>query len=118
MKSQPETAHAGKVIDLPAVACGLRVDATASAVKHATRTILGESDLQIVVLAMEAGATLAEHHASSTATLHVLHGHLRCNHRVVEIGAGQLLPFERGLAHDVEAIAETAFVLVLGRSVA
>ena len=64
---------------------------------------------------MEAGATLAEHHASDTATVHVLHGDLRVrlNDRVVELGAGHLLPLERGLAHGVEAIAESAFVLVL-----
>lgn len=120
MKSQPEAAHAGGVIDLVAVARELRADAIASAVKHAARTILREPDLRVVVLAMEVGATIAEHHASDTAMLHVLHGHLRIrlNDRVVELGADQLLPLERGLAHDVEALAESAFVLVLARSTA
>ncbi len=120
MKSQPEAAHAGGVIDLVAVARELRADAIASAVKHAARTILREPDLRVVVIAMEAGATLAEHHASDTATVQVLHGELRVrlNDRVVELGAGHLLPLERGPAHDVEAIAESAFVLVLARGAA
>ena len=120
MKSQPSAVHAGGVIDLVAVAHELRGDAIASATKHAARTILREPDLRVVVIAMEAGATLAEHHASATATLHLLHGSLRVrlNGRLLELGAGHLLPLERGLAHDVEAIAESAFVLVLARSVA
>ncbi|MBK9031533.1 MAG: cupin domain-containing protein [Myxococcales bacterium] len=90
----------------------------ASAVGHAARTILREPDLRVVVIAMEAGATIAEHHATDTATLYVLHGDLRIrfNDRVVELGAGHLLPFARGLVHDVEAIAESAVVLVLARS--
>jgi quercetin dioxygenase-like cupin family protein len=118
MKSQPETARAGGVIDLVAVARELRADAIASAVKHAARTILREPDLRVVVIAMEAGARLAEHHASNTASLQVLHGlvRLHSNDRVVDLHADQLLPIECGLAHEVEALAESAFVLVLGRS--
>ena len=117
MKSQPEPAHGGAVIDLAAVARDLRVDAIASVAKHAARTILREPDLRVVVIAMEAGATISEHQASDTAMLHVLHGQLRLrwNDRVVDLAADHVLPIERGLAHTVEAIAESAFVLVLGR---
>jgi quercetin dioxygenase-like cupin family protein len=108
------------VIDLAAVVRELHVDAIASSVKHAARTIVRESDLRVVVIAMEAGAVLAEHHASDTALLHVVHGSLRVRlgGRLVELAAGHLLPLERGVVHDVEATAESAFVLVLGRSAA
>jgi quercetin dioxygenase-like cupin family protein len=120
VKSQPAPADAGNVLDLSAVARELRADAIASTSKHAARTIVREPDLRVVVIAMEAGATIAEHHASDTATVHVLHGHLRVrlSGRTIELGAGHLLPLGRGLAHDVEAVAESAFVLVLARSAA
>ncbi len=120
MKSQPEPAVAGCMIDLAAVARELHADAGSSSVGHAARTIVREPDLRVVVMAMRAGATIAEHHAADTATVHVLHGHLRVRlrDRVVELGADHLLPIERGVAHDVVAVGASAFVLVLARSAA
>lgn len=118
MKSQPEAAHAGRVVDLAEVARELRAVVDASSVGHAARTVLREPDLRVVVIAMRAGATIAEHHASDTAMVHVLHGRLRVRlgDRVVELGADHLLPIERGLAHDVVAVGASAFMLVLARS--
>ncbi|MEO7732560.1 MAG: cupin domain-containing protein [Kofleriaceae bacterium] len=120
MKCQPEAARAGIVVDLAEVARELHADADASSVGHAARTVLREPDLRVVVIAMRAGATIAEHHASDTATVHVLHGRLqvRLGDRVVELGADHLLPIERGLAHEVVAIGASAFVLTLARSAA
>jgi quercetin dioxygenase-like cupin family protein len=39
---------------------------------------------------------------------------LRLAEKVVELAAGRLLVIERGLRHDVEAVAESAFLLTLG----
>ncbi len=120
MKSQPEAARAGTVVDLAGVARELHADAESSSVGHAARTVLREPDLRVVVIAMRAGATIAEHHAGDTATVQVLHGHLRVRlgDRVVELGAVHLLPIERGVAHDLVAVSASAFVLVLARSAA
>ncbi len=120
MKSQPEPARAGCVIDLAAVARELHADAESSSVGHAARTVVREPDLRVVVMAMRADATIAKHHAEDTATVHVLSGHLRIRlgDRVIELGAGHLLPIARALAHDVVAVGASAFVLVLARSAA
>ncbi len=120
MKSQPEAAHVGTLIDLAVVARELHADAESSSVGHAARTIVREPDLRVVVIAMRAGSTIAEHHTGDTATVHVLHGHLRVRlgDRVVELGADHLLPIARGVAHDVVAVEPSAFVLVLARSAA
>lgn len=93
-------------------------EAESSSIGHAARTVIRETDLRVVVIAMRAGATLAEHHASATATVHVLHGqlHVRLDEHTVELAADQLLPIERGLAHEVVAIEPSAFVLVLATS--
>ncbi|CAN5703370.1 hypothetical protein BH11MYX1_BH11MYX1_33840 [soil metagenome] len=120
VKSQPEAARAGTVVDAAGVARELHADAESSSVGRAARTVPREPDLRVAVIAMRAGATIAEHHAGDAATVHVLHGHLRVwlGDRVVELGAEHLLPIERALAHDVVAVGSSPFVLVLARSAA
>lgn len=92
MKSQPEAAHAGRVVDRAEVAREL----------CAARTVLREPDLRVVVIA------IAEPHASDTAMVQVPYGRVRV--RLAELGADHLLPIERGLAHEL-AVDASAFVL-------
>ena len=83
---------------------------------HTARTLVRKPDLRVVLVVMQAGARMAEHRADETASVHALSGHvrLRLSEKVVELAAGQLLVIERGLRHDVEAVAESAFLLTLG----
>ncbi len=118
MKARPEPARHGSVVDLVAIAAELSLDAAAAELGHAARTILREADLRVVVIALRAGATIAEHHAQDTATLQVLQGTVQVGlpGRVVELGVGQLLPLARGVVHDVAAGAPAAIVLTLARA--
>ena len=83
---------------------------------HTARTLVRKADLRVVLVVMQAGARMAEHRADETASVHALSGHvrLRLPEKVVELPAGRLLVIERGLRHDVEAVAESAFLLTLG----
>jgi quercetin dioxygenase-like cupin family protein len=83
---------------------------------HTARTLVRKADLRVVLVVMQAGARMAEHGADETASVHALSGHvrLRLAEKVVELAAGRLLVIERGLRHDVEAVAESAFLLTLG----
>jgi quercetin dioxygenase-like cupin family protein len=83
---------------------------------HTARTLVREPDLRVVLVAMKAGARIAEHRANETASIHALSGQIRLRllDKIVELPAGRLLIIERGLRHDVEAIEESAFLLTLG----
>ncbi|MBZ0231024.1 MAG: cupin domain-containing protein [Deltaproteobacteria bacterium] len=83
---------------------------------QAARTLIRSADLRIVVVALAAGATISEHHAAVTASVHTLTGRVRLQlpERSVEVAAGQLLVLGAGLAHDVHAETDSAFLLTLG----
>jgi quercetin dioxygenase-like cupin family protein len=111
------TAEADDVtFDLLAVDSELRKQVAYLREGHTARTLVRKPDLRIVLVAMQAGARMAEHRADETASVHALSGHvrLRLPEKVVELAAGRLLVIERGLKHDVEAVIESAFLLTLG----
>lgn len=83
---------------------------------HTARTLVREEDIRIVYVAMKAGAVMKEHRADETAAIHGLEGHvrLRRSDHTVDLRAGQLLVLERGMEHEVEAVADSAFLLTLG----
>jgi quercetin dioxygenase-like cupin family protein len=114
--SKPETINRGAVFDLAAIDVELRREDAYERDGHTARTLVREDDIRIVLIVMRAGARIAEHRANETASIHALSGHvrLRLPGRDAELLAGRLLVLERGLRHDVEAIAESAFLLTLG----
>jgi quercetin dioxygenase-like cupin family protein len=75
-----------------------------------------EADLRIVLVAMKAGARIAEHRANETASIHTISGHVRLHlpEEVADLPAGRLLVVECARRHDVEAVDESAFLLTLG----
>jgi quercetin dioxygenase-like cupin family protein len=83
---------------------------------HTARTLVRKADLRIVLVVMKTGARIAEHRAKETATVHALSGHLRLRlpDKTAELPAGRLLAMDAGLEHDVEAVADSAFLLTLG----
>jgi len=115
MRFQPEAAATAHLIDLAAIGHTLHAEIEATHAEHLARTILREPDLRVVVVAMAAGAALAEHHVDATATVQVLSGHVSVAllDRVMELGVGRLMPIARGCAHDVVAVEASTFVLTL-----
>lgn len=82
---------------------------------HNARTLAKYPDLRIVLVAMTAGSRLHEHRTAARFTIQVLVGRvrLRVEGQTVELRFGDLLSVDRGLAHDVEALDESAFLLTL-----
>ncbi|MBK8013919.1 MAG: cupin domain-containing protein [Deltaproteobacteria bacterium] len=80
------------------------------------RTLIRSSDLRIVVVALKAGKSISEHHASVTASVQTLSGHIRLQlpERSVDVPEGQLLVMGAGLPHDVYADTDSTFLLTLG----
>jgi quercetin dioxygenase-like cupin family protein len=83
---------------------------------HAARTLVRESDLRIILLAMKGGARLAKHRVEHTACLQMLSGHVRVRlpDQTVEVTAGQLLVIDSGAEHDVDAVSEASALLTIG----
>jgi len=114
--STPEHAHQGVHFDLATIDAELRREDAFRRSGHTARTLAHERDLRIVLVAMKAGARIAEHRANDAAAVHTLSGHVRLHlpDQTADLPAGRLLVLERGLRHDVEAIVESAFLLTLG----
>ena len=112
----PEPTTHGAIFDVPAVAAGMRREDAYLREGHTARTLVREPDLRIVLVAMKAGARIAEHRANETASIHTISGHVRLHlpEEVADLPAGRLLVVERGRRHDVEAVDESAFLLTLG----
>lgn len=114
--SRPEPTHQGPVFDLAAIDAEMRREDAYQREGHTARTLVREDDMRIVLVVMRAGTRIAEHRANDTASIHALSGHvrLRLPDNTVDLPAGRVLVLERGLRHDVEAVAESAFLLSLG----
>jgi quercetin dioxygenase-like cupin family protein len=114
--SKPEATTKGAIFDIAAAGAEMRHEEAYVGEGHTARTLVRQPDLRIVLVVMKAGARIAEHRAKDTASIHTVSGHIRLRlpDQVADLPSGRLLVLERGLLHDVEAIAESAFLLTLG----
>lgn len=82
---------------------------------HNARTLAKYPDMRVVLVAMGEGSRLQEHRTAARITIQVLVGRIRLHvdGSPVELRFGDLLTLDRGLAHDVEALQESAFLLTL-----
>jgi len=103
------------VLDLQAALAELRTQEPWTRSGRHARTLLKDAELRAVLLALRAGARLAEHHAPGRITIHTLTGHLtiRARGRTFELAAGQLLTLGAAVPHEVEAREESAFLLTI-----
>ncbi len=114
--TRPESTKQGALFDLATADREMRLEDAYARVGHTARTLVREPDLRIILIVMKAGSRIAEHHTSETVSIHALTGHItvRLPDRVVDLPAGRLLVLERDLRHDVDALAESAFLLTIG----
>jgi quercetin dioxygenase-like cupin family protein len=79
---------------------------------------LAKGPLTIVLVALKPGATLEEHRARGPMTLQVLSGTIRFRSAGTfhDVEAGQLVVLASTLAHEVEALTESALLLTLAGS--
>lgn len=77
-----------------------------------SKLLLKSDDLRVLLIAMETGAKLKEHHADGTVSIHVLEGTL-CIHvqgQTHNLRAGQILTLAPGIKHDLEAREDSALL--------
>jgi quercetin dioxygenase-like cupin family protein len=80
-----------------------------------SKTLLKTADFRMVLIAMEPGAKMHEHHNDGRISIHVLKGALRLQVKgtTLDLGTGHILALDRAVKHDVEAVSESAFLLTI-----
>lgn len=101
---------------IDAIVAELRNEPAYSEMGHAARTLLRESDLRLVLIAIRSGGRMSEHETQETALFHTLSGSVRLDlpARSLDLGPGQIVAVERGVRHAVEARGDSTFLLTLG----
>ena len=84
---------------------------------RSARTLVKYPDLRIVLVSMKAGSRLKRHRTSARFAVLTLAGHVRLHlpDASVEVPRGELLALDRDVSHDVEAIRQSTFLLILAR---
>lgn len=79
------------------------------------RALVKEGDFRVVLIALRAGGRMDEHRAAGRISILTLMGHLRLHApgHTVDLPVGRLASLDRDVPHDVEALAESAFLLTI-----
>lgn len=106
------------VLDLSQEVATLRGEPAWQQSDRNAKTFVKEADLRVVLTVLKQGAIVKEHRAPGTAIVQVLSGRIRLRiaDRVIELSAGQVVVLEPNLAHDVEALEESAFAITIAWS--
>ena len=80
-----------------------------------SKMLLKTSDLRIVLIVMQAGARMEEHHNDGRISIQVLRGAIRTRvqNEAVDLKPGRLLALDRSIKHDVEAREDSAVLLTI-----
>jgi quercetin dioxygenase-like cupin family protein len=80
-----------------------------------TKMLFKKHDLRVVLISMQCGAHMKEHHADGTISVQVLKGTLRMNvgGHPHELAAGNLFTLAASIRHDIEALDDSAFLLTI-----
>jgi quercetin dioxygenase-like cupin family protein len=80
-----------------------------------SKMLLKSEDLRILLMAMETGARMEEHHSDGRISIQVLEGSVRIGiqQQIREISAGNLLAIDRSVKHDVEATQDSILLVTI-----
>lgn len=83
--------------------------------KVTSNLLLKSEDLRILLIGMEAGARLEEHHNDGRISIHVLEGavKMRVQQQLQKYSAGQILALDRSVPHEVEAIEDSVLLVTI-----
>jgi quercetin dioxygenase-like cupin family protein len=112
--SHSEVHSSGDVVDLAGLARGLVADLPEHKQGRHARTVLSGPRMRAAVIALAAGAELAEHESPPAATLYVVTGRvtLRAGEQEWSLTAGQLVPIPPA-RHSVQAHEDAAILLTV-----
>ncbi len=82
---------------------------------HTARMLFKKADLRVILISMEKGALLKEHHADGTISVQVLKGSVRftAQGEAHTLQTHSLLALSSSIKHKVEALEESAFLLTI-----
>ena len=82
---------------------------------RSSTTLAKYPDFRIVLVLMKPGSEMKEHHADARISIQTIQGRVRLQlpDRALELGGGELMCLESGIAHDVKAIEESAFLITV-----
>lgn len=80
-----------------------------------SKLLFKKPGLRAVLIAMEAGAKMKEHHADGTISVQPVKGRIRVHAlgQGHELKTGQLFTLGASIKHDVEALDDSAFLLTI-----
>jgi len=81
------------------------------------KTLVKEGGLSVVLTLMHAGTALHEHRAVGPVAIQCLAGRmmLHAQERSIELTEGEMAALDGGVAHSVEAMVETAFLVTIAQ---
>lgn len=87
----------------------------AGAGRRQAKSLLRESGVSVILMAIEAGEALKEHHADGVVTVHLLQGRARltAEGKTRDVAAGQLIGFQPGVRHDLQAEERSVVLLTI-----
>ncbi len=79
------------------------------------KTLVKYDDFRVVLMALQARARMPAHQTAGRLAIQTLRGRIevRAMGRTFDLAAGAMLTLDRGLAHDVEAIEDSALLLTI-----
>jgi quercetin dioxygenase-like cupin family protein len=80
-----------------------------------SKTLVKHPDFRVVLTVLKSKARLHEHKAAGRISVQTVAGHIRMHieSKVFDLPVGHLLVLERAIAHDVEALEDSAFLLTI-----
>lgn len=80
-----------------------------------SKTLVKHPDFRVVLTVLKSNARLHEHKAAGRISVQAIAGHIQIHieGKVLDLPPGHLLALERGIAHDVEALEDSAFLLTI-----
>jgi quercetin dioxygenase-like cupin family protein len=82
---------------------------------YASKVLVKTSDLRLVLLLMQAGSRIPEHHSEGRSVVHCLKGALRLQtpDEARDLREDDVLALDRRVTHDVQALEDSAFLLTM-----
>ncbi len=99
--------------DLNAELTALRRESAWQRNGHNARTLAKYPDLRIVLATAQRGVRMRTHEPNERIAVQVLRGRVRfgAGDQVIEAAEGQLVTIDKSMAHEIEALEESAFLL-------
>jgi quercetin dioxygenase-like cupin family protein len=102
--------------DLPQQIDALLADPLFQQRGHSARTLFDSPDLRVLLVVLRGGRRVSEQAPGNRIVLEVLLGELlvKLDGGATKVPLGHLVAFEKGIAHEVEAVEDCAFLVSLG----